>query len=70
MVSSLQFSDAACSKSSSVSSGVTQRSKRHTTRTRHLDGFMHYYNTERPHQGYRVRGRTPAALVWGVAAAQ
>ena len=35
-----------------------------------LDGFMHYYNTERPHQGYRVRGRTPAALVWGVAAAQ
>jgi transposase InsO family protein len=37
---------------------------------RALDGFMHYYNTERPHQGYRVRGRTPAALVWGVAAAQ
>jgi hypothetical protein len=31
---------------------------------RALDGFMHYYNTERPHQGYRVRGRTPAALVW------
>jgi hypothetical protein len=24
--------------------------------------------TERPHQGYRVRGRTPAALLWGVAA--
>jgi transposase InsO family protein len=37
---------------------------------RTLDGFMHYYNTERPHQGYRVRGRTPAALLWGVAAAQ
>ena len=35
-----------------------------------LAGFMRYYNTERPHQGYRVRGRTPAALVWGVAAAQ
>src|SRR5882672_4556130 len=35
---------------------------------RALDGFMRYYNTERPHQGYRVRGRTPAALVWGVAA--
>src|SRR5437660_3796490 len=35
---------------------------------RTLDGFMRYYNTERPHQGYRVRGRTPAALVWGVAA--
>ena len=37
---------------------------------RTLDGFMHYYNTERPHQGYRVRGRTPGALLWGVAAAQ
>jgi hypothetical protein len=37
---------------------------------RALDGFMRHYNTERPHQGYRVRGRTPAALVWGVAAAQ
>jgi transposase InsO family protein len=35
---------------------------------RALDAFMRYYNTERPHQGYRVRGRTPAALVWGVAA--
>src|SRR3989454_1705865 len=35
---------------------------------RALDGFMRYYNTERPHQGYRVRGRTPAALVWGVVA--
>ena len=37
---------------------------------RALDGFMRYYNTERPHQGYRVRGRTPAALVWGVATPQ
>jgi transposase InsO family protein len=33
-----------------------------------LAGFMRYYNTERPHQGYRVRGRTPATLVWGAAA--
>ena len=32
---------------------------------RSLDGFMRYYNEDRPHQGYRVRGRTPAALVWG-----
>jgi transposase len=37
---------------------------------RALDGFMHHYNTERPHHGYRVRGRTPTALVWGVAAVQ
>ena len=35
-----------------------------------LDGFMRYYTPEWPHQGYRVRGRTPGALVWGVAAAQ
>src|SRR2546425_1124618 len=35
---------------------------------RALDGFMRHYNIERPHQGYRLRGRTPAALVWGVAA--
>jgi transposase InsO family protein len=40
------------------------------TLQRALEGFMRYYNTERPHQGYRVRGRTPAALVWGVVAAQ
>jgi hypothetical protein len=32
-----------------------------------LDGFMRYYNTERPHQGYRLRGCPPAALLWGVA---
>src|SRR5205809_6373008 len=35
---------------------------------RALDGFMRYYNTERPHQGYRVRGRNPAAMFWGVVA--
>ena len=33
-----------------------------------LAKWRHIYNFERPHQGYRVRGRTPAALVWGVAA--
>jgi len=27
-----------------------------------LDHFMRYYNRDRPHQGYRLRGRTPAAL--------
>ena len=31
--------------------------------------FMQSYNHERPHQGYRVRGRTPAALFWGAARA-
>jgi transposase InsO family protein len=36
---------------------------------RALDGFMHYYNTERPHQGSASAGE-PQALVWGVAAAQ
>jgi len=49
---------------------VVFRRRYFTTRAalqRTLDGFMRYYNTQRPHQGYRVRGRTPAALVWGVA---
>jgi len=50
---------------------VAFRRRYFTTRAalqRALDGFMRYYNTERPHRGYRVRGRTPAALLWGVAA--
>ena len=50
---------------------VAFRRRYFTTRAalqRALDSFMRYYNTERPHQGYRLRGRTPAALVWGVAA--
>ena len=33
-----------------------------------LQGFMRFYNFERPHHGYRVRGRTPASLVFGVRA--
>lgn len=32
---------------------------------RTLQRFMHFYNVERPHHGYRVRGRTPASLVFG-----
>jgi transposase InsO family protein len=35
---------------------------------RSLDGFLQFYNHERPHQGYRLRGRTPAELFWGAAA--
>ena len=27
---------------------------------RDLDRFLRYYNLERSHQGYRLRGRTPA----------
>jgi hypothetical protein len=27
---------------------------------RDLDTFMRYYNLERTHQGYRLKGRTPA----------
>ena len=33
---------------------------------RSLDGFLRFYNEERPHQGYRLRGRTPAEVFWGV----
>lgn len=30
-----------------------------------LEAFLRFYNTERPHSGYRLRGRTPATLFWG-----
>ena len=36
---------------------------------RSLRGFMQFYNFERPHHGYRVRGRTPAAVFHGAVAA-
>ena len=36
---------------------------------RTLDAFMRGYNHARPHQGYRLRGQTPAALFWGAAKA-
>ena len=36
----------------------TSRAALHRT----LQVFMAFYNTERPHHGYRVRGRTPASL--------
>ena len=32
---------------------------------RSLDGFLHFYNHERPHHGYRTRGRTPAEILLG-----
>jgi len=34
-----------------------------------LDAYMRSYNHDRPHQGYRLRGRTPAALFRGAVAA-
>lgn len=33
-----------------------------------LEAFLRFYNTQRPHQGYRLRGRTRAELFWGAAA--
>ena len=51
---------------------VAFRRRYFTSRTalqRSLAAFMQSYNHERPHQGYRVRGRTPAALFWGAARA-
>jgi len=33
---------------------------------RSLDAFMKFYNERRPHQSYRLRGRTPAELFSGV----
>ena len=32
-----------------------------------LEAFLRFYNEQRPHQGYRLRGQTPAALFWGAA---
>ena len=36
---------------------------------RSLRGFMQFYNFDRPHHGYRVRGRTPATVFHGAVAA-
>ena len=30
-----------------------------------LDSFLQFYNFERPHQGYRTKGRTPSEIFWG-----
>ena len=32
-----------------------------------LKAFLRFYNHQRPHQGYRLRGQVPAALFWGAA---
>lgn len=37
---------------------------------RSLQSFMRFYNYDRPHRGYRVRGQTPATLVHGAAVAR
>jgi transposase InsO family protein len=34
-----------------------------------LDGFLRFYNTQRPHRGYRLRGQTPVTLFRGAVAA-
>ena len=31
-----------------------------------LDRYLAFYNDERPHLGYRTRGRTPSEILWGV----
>ena len=36
-----------------------------TALRRDLDAYLHYYNFERAHTGFRSRGRTPAAIVYG-----
>jgi transposase InsO family protein len=30
-----------------------------------LEAFLRFYNMQRPHSGYRLRGRTPGTLFWG-----
>jgi hypothetical protein len=29
-----------------------------------LEAFLHFYNTQPPHSGYRLRGQTPATSFW------
>ena len=51
---------------------VTFRRRYFTSRValqRSLDGFLHFYNHDRPHQGYRLRGQPPATLFWGTVGA-
>jgi hypothetical protein len=36
---------------------------------RSLDRFLQFYNHERTHRGYRLRGRTPATVFYGAVAA-
>jgi len=38
--------------------------RRHQLQTS-LASFIEFYNFERPHQGYRTKGRTPAEVFWG-----
>jgi transposase InsO family protein len=35
------------------------------TLQRSLESFVHFYNHDRPHQGYKLRGLTPATAFWG-----
>jgi len=44
--------------------------RRHYSRRRFqlqtsLDAVLRFYNFERPHQGYRTKGRAPAEIFWG-----
>ena len=43
--------------------------RRYFTRLAQLDhslqSYLHFYNFERAHHGYRTQGRSPAELVWG-----
>jgi transposase InsO family protein len=45
--------------------------RRYFTRTsqleRSLQSFLRLYNHQRPHRGYRTRGRVPASILWGAA---
>src|SRR2546428_812931 len=62
-------SSSGCRARSCKSTGASPSDGRYFTGRpalqRSLTEFMRYYNDERPHQGYRLRGRTPSTLVWG-----
>lgn len=47
-----------------MSAGTRSR-RRHEGRWSRRNRFLQFYNFERPHLGYRTKGRTPAEVFWG-----
>jgi hypothetical protein len=48
-----------CTESTGASSSTGQYFTGRLAMQRTLDAFMKFYNEQRPHQGYRLRGRPP-----------
>jgi len=51
-----------------VSPSTVQRVLRRAALEQTLQAFLRVSNEQRPHQGYRLRGQTPATRFWGAVA--